>query len=313
MTIHLVGSGPGADGLDEVWDSFVAQAKRRAGSGDEPAPIALCVLALPEDAGEDPADWAGGYTDPIRARWPEARFELVVLRPSQAFISSIVSPTQPETSSPQTGNTDEAPAPAAEGDEQTPTHEQTPSHEQADPGDGSVVENFPTDLTAISGIIVGGGWTPGYLHCLIPHRDQLARAVRRDLPYLGFSAGASIASRHALIGGSHADGIQVQQIVSAEDLPELTVTDGLALISTLVQVHTDAWSNEGAVISVLERNLAGHGVSIDEGTALVVDPVNGRTQRLGRGRLRWFSKEQHGVLVRTEEPAAPRPAPDMAR
>ncbi|MGJ6980590.1 Type 1 glutamine amidotransferase-like domain-containing protein [Aestuariimicrobium soli] len=272
MTIHLVGSGPSADGLDPVWDSFVTEVRERGG---EPGPIVVCLLVTPDDGDLDVRDLLPGYADPITSRWPEATFEVVELRPNDAFLANPSFETTPERHTPDdTPTTDDAPAPA-------PT--------------------FP-DLTRAAAIIVGGGWTPGYLHSLTPHRDVIAHAVRRGLPYLGFSAGASIASRHALVGGEFADGIRVQQDYAAEDLHDLTVTDGLALISTLVQVHTDEWSNEGIVISALERNLAGHAVSIDEGTALVVEPSSGRTHRLGRGRLRWFSKEAHGVLVRTEEP-----------
>lgn len=300
MSIHLVGSGPQADGLDPAWDSFVSQARSRA--GDQNRPIVVCLQLIPEDGGATAQDFLPVYAEPILARWPEATFEVVELRPSAAFLAN-----------PSFGSgTTEAPAAVQKEAAQTETAQtETAQPEAAQPEAAPIEVAQPTevtpepafpDLNSAAAIIVGGGWTPGYLHNLIPHRDAISHAVRRGLPYLGFSAGASITSRHALIGGWHADGIQVQQEYAAEDLHDLTVADGLALISTLVQVHTDAWSNEGIVISALERNLCGHGVSIDEGTALVVDPSSGHTHRLGRGRLRWFSKEAHGVLVRTEEP-----------
>ena len=277
MSIHLVGSGPQADGLDPVWDSFVSQARSRAGGQNRP--IVVCLQVIPEDGEATAEDFLPVYSEPILARWPEATFEVVELRPSEAFLAN----------------------PSFEGGTAAPAGAQPETVQPA-----TVQPEFP-DLNSAAGLIVGGGWTPGYLHNLAPQRDAIGHCVRRGLPYLGFSAGASIASRHALIGGWHADGIQVQQEYAAEDLHDLTVVDGLALISTLVQVHTDAWSNEGIVISALERNLSGHGVSIDEGTALVVEPSSGHTHRLGRGRLRWFSKEAHGVLVRTEEPPAGHP------
>ncbi|CAI9402783.1 Type 1 glutamine amidotransferase-like domain-containing protein [Aestuariimicrobium sp. T2.26MG-19.2B] len=287
MTIHLVGSGAQVEGLDGVWDSFVAEAKRRSG-GDGARPIVVCLLELPEDGGLSP-EWTAGYTDPILARWPEAPIELVTLRPTEAFLA------HPTFGSSTPTPDDATPAQA------TPAQDATEPSSTPEPVTEPPTPTLP-DLSQAAGLVVGGGWTPGYLHCLLPHRDQIARAVRRDLPYLGFSAGASIAARHALVGGQFADGIRVQQEFAAEDLRELTVVDGLALVSALVQVHTDEWSNEGIVISAIERNLAGHAVAIDEGTALVVEPASGRTTRLGRGRLRWFSKESHGVLVHTEEP-----------
>jgi hypothetical protein len=295
MTIHLVGSGAQVDGLDEVWDSFVSGARRRSG-GDTSRPIVVCLLELPEDGGLSP-EWTAGYTEPILSRWPEASIELVTLRPEDAFLAhpTFAAP-HPDPASPG-----QSPQDQTTPDQSTLDQPDTQQVDAAEPVPAPRTRTLP-DLSRAAGLVVGGGWTPGYLHCLLPHRDEIARAVRRDLPYLGFSAGASIASRHALVGGQFADGIRVQQEFAAEDLRELTVVDGLALVSALVQVHTDEWSNEGIVISAIERNLAGHAVAIDEGTALLVEPASGRTTRLGRGRLRWFSKESHGVLVHTEEP-----------
>ncbi|WP_203568808.1 type 1 glutamine amidotransferase family protein [Aestuariimicrobium ganziense] len=171
--------------------------------------------------------------------------------------------------------------------------------------DGSATTTWPEDVERSAGLVVCGGWTPGYLSALSPHRDEIGRMVRRDVPYLGFSAGASIASRHALVGGWQFRGIQVQQEISGEGLAELTIQDGLALVTPMVQVHTDTWSNEGVVITALEHGHGQHAVSIDEQTCLAVDPVTGRTARLGSGRLRWFTREHAGVLVRTEEPPSP--------
>lgn len=171
--------------------------------------------------------------------------------------------------------------------------------------DGTPTVAWPDDFEQLAGVVVCGGWTPGYLTALAPQRDAIARMVRQDVPYLGFSAGASIASRHALIGGWHFRGRQVQQEISGEGLDELTVSDGLALVTPMVQVHTDSWSNEGVVVTALEHGLCGHAVAIDEATCLAVDPITGRTARLGEGRVRWFTREHDGVLVRTEEPPQP--------
>ena len=184
--------------------------------------------------------------------------------------------------------------------------------ELADPDEGERDTQWPEDLDQVDGIIVGGGWTPGYHSALIPKREVIARLVASDVPFLGFAAGASVSSRHALLGGWKLDGIRVQPDIAAEGLEDVTLADGLALISPTVQVRTDDWSNEGVLISLIESGAIGSAVSIDAGTALVVDPLNGRTTRLGRGRLRWFSKDHGAVTVRTDAPPVPEAEPEPA-
>lgn len=163
---------------------------------------------------------------------------------------------------------------------------------------------WPDNLEDIAGIVVGGGWTPGYLAALASKRDLIARLVRRDVPYLGFSAGSMIASRHALVGGWKHNGQPVVPEVNAEGLEELTLRDGLALITPMVQTHFGAWGNEGAVTTAIEQRWVSDGLAIDEDTCLNIDPINGRTRVLGAGRVRWFSREPGGVFVRTEAAAA---------
>ncbi|MGA4506862.1 hypothetical protein ACQB6R_00825 [Propionibacteriaceae bacterium G1746] len=159
---------------------------------------------------------------------------------------------------------------------------------------------WPDDFDDMDAIIVAGGHTPSYLAGLAPHRDQLARMVRGDVHYLGYSAGASITSRHALISGWQLNGRPVASQQWSEGLDEATVVDGLAMITPTIATHADVALNDGLVIGVLEADLTRQCVGIDEHTCLVVDPITGRTAHYGRGRLRWFSRESSSVVVTTQ-------------
>src|SRR6266508_3021854 len=50
------------------------------------------------------------------------------------------------------------------------------------------------DLAGAAGVFVGGGSTPGYQQALEGWRAP-------DLPFVGFSAGAAVASARAIVGG----------------------------------------------------------------------------------------------------------------
>lgn len=163
---------------------------------------------------------------------------------------------------------------------------------------------WPDDLANLDGIIVGGGHTPSYLAGLAPRRNELARLVREDVPWLGFSAGAMVTARHALIGGWQLDGVQIGNRDWSEDLDELTVVDGLALVTPLIATHNNTMQADALVLAALDRDLARQAVAIDEDTCLVVDPISGRTAHYGRGRLRWFTREGGSVEVTTQHPDA---------
>lgn len=291
MSLFLVGGGPD-DGLDEVWDAFVQQAR---GRGDR---VVIAVQGTAEQA----AQYLPAYRDPILARWPEARLEVVELLDVPAEASPAPDQVPSETAPSEDPEAVTEQPTDAQPEASDSTDEAAPVEEPAAPASAT---QWPEDLENIAALVVGGGWTPGYLASLAPKRDLIARLVRRDLPYLGFSAGAAIASRHALVGGWRLDGQQVGQVVASEGIDELTVTDGLALVSPTVQVHNDAWGGDGIVITLLERGKASSAVAIDEATCLTIDPINGRTQRLGRGRVRWFQADRDAVLVRTDAPDAP--------
>lgn len=163
---------------------------------------------------------------------------------------------------------------------------------------------WPDDLADLDGLIVAGGHTPSYLAGLAPRRAELARLVRADVPWLGYSAGAMVTSRHALVGGWQQGGVPIGQRDWSEGLDELTVVDGLNLITPLIATHNNVMQADALVLAALEADLARTAVAIDEDTCLVVDPITGRTAHYGRGRLRWFSREGASVSVTTQYPDA---------
>ena len=158
----------------------------------------------------------------------------------------------------------------------------------------------PEDL---AGIVIAGGWTPGYLEALRPKRELIAKLVRRGVPYMGYSAGAMIVSKRAIVGGWHFRGRQVTPEIWGEGLDELEVRDGLALIGPGVDVHADV-SSLGRAMAALEKGELGSVVAIDEGTCLVVDPASGRTAIEGSQRVHWLSHEDGLAVVRHEQSTA---------
>ncbi len=159
---------------------------------------------------------------------------------------------------------------------------------------------WPEPMTDISGIIVGGGPTGQYLEALLPKRAELLAAVTRDVPYLGFSAGAMVTSKYALVGGWKADGRQVCPEAAADGLESVTVEPGLALIGITVETHCDTDCALGRAEHVARTGRGTSVVAIDEDTALVIDAITGRTNVSGAGRVFWLSRHSDRIEIRTE-------------
>ncbi len=172
---------------------------------------------------------------------------------------------------------------------------------------------WPDQFERLAGLVVCGGWTPGYLDALIPRRDTISTLVRGGMPYLGYSAGAMIVARHAIVGGWKYQGRVLAPEIVGEGLEELTIRDGLALIGPSVETHSDAWSNLEVALAALEASPAHTAVSIDEGTCLAVDPASGRTSIIGAGRVYWLQKDGAHVVVSHEQapPSAPADPPAL--
>jgi cyanophycinase len=139
---------------------------------------------------------------------------------------------------------------------------------------------LPETLAGVDGIVVGGGPTPEYLEGLSGSAGSIAAAVRAGTPYLGFSAGAMIAPRSALVGGHLQDGRGVCPEEWSEELDELTVAPGLGLVGFPVDVHTAQAGTLGRTVALVGSGAAPVAVGIDEDTCLAVaaqatDPADG--------------------------------------
>jgi len=150
----------------------------------------------------------------------------------------------------------------------------------------------------VDGVLVGGGLTPEYAAALAPAAARLRALVAAGAPYAGFSAGAAIAARRALVGGWRRLGRPVLDEEVAEDRDELTVVDGIGLVPFSVDVHAAQWGTTSRLMTAVEAGLVGTGVAIDEATAVVVAP--GATRVVGRGSAWWVDRAPGGVLVRRE-------------
>jgi cyanophycinase len=117
-----------------------------------------------------------------------------------------------------------------------------------------------------AGVFVAGGLTPAYQEALCPDPSFLAP----DAVYGGFSAGAAIAAEVAIVGGWRADGVAVCAEEAGEDLDELELRPGLALLPALVEVHCAQWGTLGRLVEVVATGDGRPGWGLDEHTTLEV-------------------------------------------
>ena len=161
------------------------------------------------------------------------------------------------------------------------------------PGDTAAL----TAVSAVDGIIIGGGVTPDYLAALLPIAGEIRRQVSSGVPYLGFSAGAMIAAERALIGGWRIGGVEVTPEHVSEGLDEITLAQGIGLLDVTVDVHAAQSGSLSRLIAATEAGLIDGGLAIDENTVLVVG--EGALGVLGAGSVWRVSQADGGVLVST--------------
>jgi cyanophycinase len=161
------------------------------------------------------------------------------------------------------------------------------------PGDVAAL----TAISAVDGILIGGGVAPDYLAALLPVAGEIRRQVSSGVPYLGFSAGAMIAAERSLIGGWRIGGVEVTPADVSEGLDEITLTTGLGLLDVTVDVHAAQSGSLSRLIAATEAGLIDGGLAIDENTVLMVG--EGALGVLGAGSVWRVSQADGGVLVST--------------
>jgi cyanophycinase len=113
------------------------------------------------------------------------------------------------------------------------------------------------DVEGVAGVYVSGGLTPVY-------RESVVDLELPDVPYCGFSAGAAIAARDALVGGWRIGDRQVCDADFSEDLEQVEPLPGLGLVPFAVDVHATQWGTVSRALNAVERGLFDEVLAIDE-------------------------------------------------
>ncbi|MFL6026372.1 MAG: Type 1 glutamine amidotransferase-like domain-containing protein [Friedmanniella sp.] len=153
-------------------------------------------------------------------------------------------------------------------------------------------------LRGLDGMLVAGGLTPAYATALGPVAQEIRGLVADGMPYLGFSAGAAVAARRAIVGGYRQGDVVVCSPDCDEDLDELTVVEGLGLVDLTVEVHAAQWGPLTRLMAAVESGMVAAGVAVDEDTVLVVG--DRATHVAGAGRVWWVSRDGAELRVRLE-------------
>jgi cyanophycinase len=149
----------------------------------------------------------------------------------------------------------------------------------------------PADLEGVRGLYVAGGLTPAYWSLVCD--SEFGRALRAwDGVYCGYSAGAAIAAREALVGGWKVGDLEVCDADFAEGLEQVEVRPGLARVDFTVEVHASQWGTLTRLVHAVAEGLCTSGLAIDEHTCVEVAPTGelrlhgaGCAYRVGLGTL----------------------------
>lgn len=149
----------------------------------------------------------------------------------------------------------------------------------------------PDDLEGCAGVFVAGGLTPLYATLVVPAREAF-----KGLPYAGFSAGAAIAARRAVVGGWRVGDLEVCPEDAGEDLDEVTIVDGLGRVPFAVDVHAAQWGSVTRSLHAVRLGLVEEAWALDEHTALVLGRAAPRV--LGGGAAHHVTRSGEDVVVR---------------
>jgi cyanophycinase len=153
-----------------------------------------------------------------------------------------------------------------------------------------------TVLSDVDALVVGGGVTPHYLDAVAPLVDQIRLLVSDGLPYLGYSAGAMIASDRALIGGWRI-GVEICPEAASEGLDEVELREGLGLVDLTIDVHAVQAGTLARLVASAEAEFVTAGIAIDEDTTLVVG--EGALEVRGTGSVWRVVAGEESVAVAT--------------
>ncbi|MGW7421408.1 hypothetical protein ACWGJB_15250 [Streptomyces sp. NPDC054813] len=156
----------------------------------------------------------------------------------------------------------------------------------------------------LDGVLVCGGLTPAYQDAFAGCLELLPEVLaEHGIPYAGFSAGAVLAARRAVVGGWLVDGVPVCPPDTAEDLDGVEVRPGLGLAPFAVEVHAAQWGTLGRLVAAVAHGWVPYGVAVDENTVLTVADERGLVG--GRGRVhvvRPSAGDGAGAVVRSYAP-----------
>jgi len=123
------------------------------------------------------------------------------------------------------------------------------------------------DVEGAAGVYVCGGLTPLYADLLAGSADWLPE----DVPYAGFSAGAAVAARSAIVGGWRLGDLAVCSDDASEDLDQVEPRPGLGLVPFAVDVHASQWGTLTRLVHAVAAGLVDEGWAIDEHTCATPD------------------------------------------
>lgn len=151
-----------------------------------------------------------------------------------------------------------------------------------------------------TGIFVCGGLTPAYFDALCQDKHWLEYLSESEISYCGFSAGASIASNKAIIGGWRREvknkTVQIADENAGEDLDLLEVKNGLNLVNFTVDVHATQWGTLSRLVHAVNDGFAGEGWAIDENTMLRINKNN--IEVFGAGNAYRVKKQNREIVVK---------------
>jgi cyanophycinase len=156
-----------------------------------------------------------------------------------------------------------------------------------------------------TGIFVCGGLTPAYHDALCRDKNWLEYLTEDNIPYCGFSAGASVASENAITGGWQREIknriIQIADENAGEDLDLLDVRNGLGLINFSIDVHATQWGTLSRLVHAVDAGVSQEGWAIDENTMLEIS--ENKIEIFGAGNAYQIKRQNGGIIIKIHQSA----------